>query len=87
MNETKRLEAHHQKYDETNVHRLVGGVWATNENPYPVEVTVRRVPEKVVFERWVPPVSEDGSWCLSGELLANGFNLGHRVRVTVEPLE
>lgn len=91
MSETKRLGPQ-QRYDTADMAGVVGGVWATNNNPYPVEVTVRRVAEKVVFDAtlrngtnegdyWVPQHAEQDA------MRGKGFRDGQKVRVTIEPLE
>lgn len=68
-----------------------GKVRVLNENGYPVEVTVRRVTEKVVYENTISGTS-DGFAMLSHAETENitadkGFRSGQRVRVTVEPLD
>lgn len=60
-----------------------------NEEPYPVEVTVRRVAEKVEFQAclergWRGPFLS--AMESQSQILNKGFQPGQRVRVTIEPL-
>lgn len=90
MSETKRLEASRLAAGTVSGYR-VGGALVYNENPYPVEVTVRRVAEKVAFEAELIAATGYG-FVISGyaERAATrdkGFRDGQRVRVTIEPLD
>lgn len=90
MSETKRLEGRPESYviyGSTGI----GNVACLNNNPYPVEVTVRRVAEKVVLSPWrVGHFSDKASsdWAdIQRQLNAAGYATGQSVRVTIEPLD
>ena len=59
------------------------GVGLYNHNPYPIEVTVRRVAEKVSRVTYVREMS--GS--LRDILGAAGYAYDDRIKLTVEPLD
>lgn len=89
MSETKRLDASMTGNRPSSV---VGGVYTHNNNPYPVEVTVRRVAEKVVFEANLCEGTGDDNWWIpqyheQEAMRGRGYYEGQRVRVTIEPLE
>lgn len=91
MSETKRLEGRPESYviyGSTGI----GNVACLNSNPYPVEVTVRRVAEKVVYDGAADYTTTDFRLILNirqvlERLREAGFAQGQRYRVTVEPLD
>lgn len=87
MSETKRLVAAQRVAGSVSC-SVIGGVRAFNDNPYPVEVTVRRVAERVVFETNLIGERPFVDACVSQKALRDiGYLTGQRVRVTIEPLD
>ena len=83
MSETKRLAKRGSSYDDEPF--LDGEVYVVNRADYPVEVTVRRVPEKVTF--LVENGSEESMVSRVVSAVAGcGYGDVRRFRVTVEPL-
>lgn len=69
-------------------HHDQGGVNVINRNHHPIEVTVRRVPEKVVLDgAWQMGALSVGWGKVQDQLEAAGYFRGQRVKVTVEPLD
>lgn len=90
MSETKKVLAGAAPHG--NFFDIVANVSVTNRNHYPVEVTVRRVAEKVVYDGAADYTTTDFRLILNirqvlERLREAGFAQGQRYRVTVEPLD